>query len=125
MAETARLQTELAESKAEIQSLKERLSVGVSAVHKNLSLIALIPKWGGSESGETLEVFISTVDTSARIGNWGCKTTLEIAILKLSGSAKMFYQGRQEFHAQDASWKLSRMYFGKDFGTFTRTNITT
>jgi hypothetical protein len=67
MVEIARLQTELAESKAEIQRLKERLLVGVPAVHKDLSLIALIPKWGGSESRESLEDFISTVDTSARI----------------------------------------------------------
>ena len=42
------LQQELEESKLEIQSLRERMSLGTPTVHKDLSLISLIPKWSGS-----------------------------------------------------------------------------
>jgi len=44
----AQLQQELEESKAEIQRLRERMSLGTPTVHKDLSLISLIPKWSGS-----------------------------------------------------------------------------
>ena len=42
---TDRLQAELAEAKAELQRLRERVPVGTPTVHKDLSLISLIPKW--------------------------------------------------------------------------------
>ena len=41
----ARLQAELAEAKLEVQQLKDRMSVGTPTVHKDLSLITLVPKW--------------------------------------------------------------------------------
>jgi hypothetical protein len=44
----AQLEQELEESKAEIQRLRERMSLGTATVHKDLSLISLIPKWSGS-----------------------------------------------------------------------------
>jgi len=48
---TDRLQAELAEAKAEVQRLRERVSVGTPTVHKDRSLISLIPKWSGTETG--------------------------------------------------------------------------
>jgi hypothetical protein len=39
------LRAELVETKAELQRLKERISVGTPTTHKDLSLISLIPKW--------------------------------------------------------------------------------
>ena len=45
------LRAELAETKAELQRLKERISVGTPTVHKDLPLISLIPKWSGSKWG--------------------------------------------------------------------------
>jgi hypothetical protein len=57
----ARLQAELAEAKAEVQRLKDRMSVGTPTVHKDLSLITLVPKWTGSDAAVTLEEFISSI----------------------------------------------------------------
>jgi hypothetical protein len=37
------------ESKAEVKGLRERLSVRTPTVHKDFSLISLVPKWFGSE----------------------------------------------------------------------------
>jgi hypothetical protein len=82
----AQLQRELDESKIEIRRL--RMSLGAPTVHKDLSLISLIPKWSGSQSSNSLE-FILTLEVSAHIGRWEAKDTLEIAALKLEGSVRV------------------------------------
>ena len=46
-----RSREELAESKAEVQRLRERLSIGMPTVRKDLSLVSLIPKWSGADTG--------------------------------------------------------------------------
>ena len=99
----AQLQQELEESKLEIQRLRERMSLGAPIVHKDLSLISLVPRWSGLESTNSLEEFISTLEVSKRIGRWEPKNTLEIAALKLEGSAGVFRQGCAEHHTRDAS----------------------
>jgi hypothetical protein len=73
----AQIQQELEESKLEIQRLRERMSLGPPTVHKELSLISLIPKWSGSESANYLEEFISILETSAQIGRWERKDRLK------------------------------------------------
>jgi hypothetical protein len=50
-----RLRIELEESKAEIAQLRDRLLMGTPTVHKDLSLISLIPKWSGAETAIPLE----------------------------------------------------------------------
>ena len=110
----AQLQQELEESKSEIQRLRERMSLGTPTVHNDLSLISLIPKWSGSDSTNSLEEFISTLEASARIGRWEPKDTVEIA-LKLEGSARLFYQGCTELHTRDASWNIFKEVFGKRY----------
>jgi len=72
----ARLQQELDESKLEIQRLRERMSLGAPTVHKDLSLISLVPRWSCSKSTNFLEEFISTLEATARIGRWEQKDTL-------------------------------------------------
>jgi hypothetical protein len=54
----AQIQQKLEEAKLDIQRLRERMSLGSPTVHKDLSLISLIPKWSGSESTNSLEEFI-------------------------------------------------------------------
>ena len=64
----ALLQAELLETKAEVQRLRQTMSVGAPALHKNLSLITLVPKWSVTDSSVTLEEFLSSIEASARIG---------------------------------------------------------
>ena len=99
-----RLQAELAESKMEIQRLRERLSIAMPTVHKDLSLISLVPKWSGLESGVPLEEFFSSIEGSALIGRWEQSDMIRIAVLKLTGAAKLFYNGCPELHAEDVTW---------------------
>ena len=61
----ARLFPELQETKAELQRLKERVFSGTPTVHKDLSLVSLVPKWSGSESGIPLEEFLSSIEVAA------------------------------------------------------------
>ena len=61
----ARLQAELAETKAEIQRLRERFSIGMPTVRKDMSLISLVPKSPGSETAVPLEEFFSSTEGSA------------------------------------------------------------
>jgi hypothetical protein len=43
------VRAELAEPKVELQRLKDNMPVGKMILHKDNSLITLIPKWDGSE----------------------------------------------------------------------------
>ena len=66
----ARLQAELAEKKAELNRLRESLSVATPVVHKDLSLVSLVPKWSGSDTSISLEEFFSSIESASRIGKW-------------------------------------------------------
>ena len=79
----AQLQKEVEESKLEVQMLRGRMSLGTPRVHRDLSVIALIPKRLVSEPTKHLEKFRLTLDAAARIGRWEPKNTGEIITLKL------------------------------------------
>jgi len=51
----ARLLAELEGSKAEIHRLNARLSTGVPTLHKEISLISMVPKLSGADSEDPLE----------------------------------------------------------------------
>ena len=65
----AKFQAELSETRNEVR-LKKRMSLGAPTVHKDLSLISLVPKWSGQDSTVTLEEFFESIEASARIGRW-------------------------------------------------------
>ena len=64
------LQAELADAKADVQRLKDRVTVGNPTVHKDLSLITLVPRWTVTNAAVNLEEFISSVESSTRHGRW-------------------------------------------------------
>jgi len=98
----ASLQAQLLESKAEM--LRQRLSIGAPTVHKDLSLISLVPKWPGSESAVSLEEFFESIESAAKIGRWHSADCMQIAALKLTDSARTFYNTCLELHAEEATW---------------------
>jgi hypothetical protein len=111
MAES-RLQAELAQTKLELHQLKERMEIGAVTVHKDLSLVLLIPRWSGSDSMVFLEEFFSITGSSAKISNWKQTDQLQIVILKLCGSVKTFCQGCAELHTKETNWQMLRKHFG-------------
>jgi hypothetical protein len=100
-----RLKNELFEAKTEVQQLRERISLGVPTIHKDLFLVSLIPKWSGHESTVTLEEFLSSIEGSARLGKWEDADRVEIAVLTPTGSAKTFFQECAELHADGLTWR--------------------
>jgi hypothetical protein len=110
-----RLRAELAESKAELQRVRNSMSVGNPILHKDMSLITLVPMWDGSESAGNLEEFLTSIDTAARIGNWQDNDKMQIAALKLSGSAKLFHQECNELHLENVNWQTFKEAFRRRY----------
>jgi hypothetical protein len=70
MTTEARLKLELSEAQSEIQRLRDQLNTAPRpTVHKDLSLVSLVPKCSGSESAISLEEFFSSIESSAKIGH--------------------------------------------------------
>ena len=106
----ARILSELTETKNELQRLKERMSIGTPTVHKDFSLISLVPKWSRLDSGVTLQDFFASTETSAKLGRWLENDQREIAVMRLAGSAKLFYQGCAELH-EETTWQMFKDAF--------------
>ena len=100
----ARILSELTETKSELQGVKEHMSIGTPTVHKDLSLISLVPKWSGLDSGVTLEEFFASIEISAKLGRWQENDQREIAVMRLAGSTKLFYHGCTELHEEGTTW---------------------
>jgi len=81
----ARLQAELAERKAEVQWLRDRMPLGTLTVHKDLSLITIVPRWTGSETEINLQEFFSGIERPVRIGRWEGNDNDQIATVKMAG----------------------------------------
>jgi hypothetical protein len=106
----ARLQNELAETKAELNRLRESLHRGAPTVHKDLSLVSLVPKWSGTDTSISLDEFINSIEGSARVGNWDIDK-IQVAVLKLTDSARQFYNGCLELHTVDVTWAKFKSVF--------------
>jgi len=87
------------------------MSVGAPTVHKDLSFVTLVPKWSGSDSSVTFEEFLSSTESAAKTGHWSGTDKREIAVLKLTDSAKLFYQGSTELHAESTTWQSFKNAF--------------
>jgi len=111
----ARLQAGLVQSKAEIVRLRERMSVGMPTVHKDLSLISLVPKWSDSETAIPLEEFLASTEGAAKIGRWESPDQLQIAVFRLVDPAKSFYNACLELHVEDTTWQKFKEVFRERF----------
>jgi hypothetical protein len=80
----ARLQNELTETKLELQRLRESIQRGAPVMHKDLSLVSLVPKWSGTDKSISLEEFFNSTEGSAAVGNWQDADKVRVAVLKLT-----------------------------------------
>jgi hypothetical protein len=110
-----KFQAELTETRKEVQRLKERMSLGAPTVHKDLSLISLVPKWSGQDSTVTLEEFFASIEASVRIGRWEQSDQIQIAALRLTGRAKVFYQSCTELHEEGTTWQAFKDTFKRRY----------
>jgi hypothetical protein len=114
MADT-RLQAELKETEVELQRLKNSFSVGTTTVHKDLSVITLVPKWSGTETAIPLDEFFSSIEGAARVGQWADTDKFQVAVLKLSDVATQFYNGCSELHSTEIRWDKFKSEFRRRF----------
>ena len=111
-----RLQTELLEAKKEIERLKESASTSTTqTVNKDLSLIFLIPKWLGTDNTATLDEFLESIEASARVVRWTENDQREVALLRHTSSAKLFYQCCDELHEKGETWKTFKEAFRRRY----------
>ena len=107
-----RLQAELLESKKEIERLKDRASKSTTqTVNKDLSLRAVIPKLSGSDDTVTIEEFLESIEAAAKLGRWVESDQREFAVLRLSGSAKLFYKCCDKLHEKGETWETFKETF--------------
>jgi hypothetical protein len=103
-------QQQLARLQLEVQALQAQLRAGAelpgATLTKDLSLVSLVPKWAGTPKTAPLSEFIEAVETAARIGRWSEEDKVKLAALKLTDSAKAFYNSRPELHSQDTTWEI-------------------
>jgi hypothetical protein len=88
-----------------------------------LSLVSLIPKWSGTEKSVSVEEFLESVESSARIGCWSDLDKIQISILKISEVAKAFYSSSPELHNADISWENFKAKFCTDLETLEMISI--
>jgi len=120
-----RLQAELLEDRNEIKRLKGGASTSTTPiVHKDLSLISVIPKRSGSDDTVTLEEFLESIESSGRIGRWTENDQREVPVLKLTGSAKLFYQFVMNSMNREQPGNYLRKLLGSGTGMSTRTSTT-
>jgi hypothetical protein len=76
-----------------------------------LSLVSIVPKWAGRDKAIPLHHFFEAIDSAARIGNWTDPDRLQIAVIKLTDSARAFYNGSSEVHELNVTWATFKTTF--------------
>ena len=107
----AKLRSDLEAANTEITRLKQRVSPDVPTVHKDLSLISLVPNWYGAENSVPLDEVLSCIERASTIGRWYEADRLQVAILRLADPARTFYNTCLELQAPDTTWQTFKNVF--------------
>jgi len=84
-------------------------------VTKDLSLVALVPKWAGTDKTIPLHEFFETIESIGKTANWTQEDIIRIATLKLTDVARAFYKGTLELHDQKITWAAFKTAFQNRF----------
>jgi hypothetical protein len=98
----------------EVRDLRAQLQAGVSR-NRDKSLVALIPKWTGTDKEVPLEEFLEAVEIAARLVNWTEADMVQIIILRLIDSARVFYEGNLDLHNKQIIWADFKAIFQQRF----------
>jgi len=100
------------------------MSSGMNTVHKDVSLISLVPKWSGGENATPLVEFLASIERAALLGIWQERVCMNIAVLQLADPAKAFRNASTEFYTNDASWQDFKCAFRERLRTYIATSNT-
>jgi hypothetical protein len=112
---------QIARLQQEILSMQAQLQTRPSAT-KDLSLVSLIPKWAGNEKEIPMHEFFVTIEGSARVGNWSDTDKIQVAVLKLTETARAFYNGNLELREPNITWENFKAAFQTRFRDVRTTN---
>jgi hypothetical protein len=99
---------------AEIQNLQAQLQTR-PPVTKDLSLVAMVPKWSRTDKAVPLHEFFEILESTARVGNWAQDDLIRTAAMRLTDVARIFYNGALELHESDITWTTFKNAFYKRF----------
>jgi hypothetical protein len=97
--------------KKQIATLQARLDTTA----KDMSLVSLIQTWSGTAKSVPLQGFINSVQTTADIGNWTEKDKIRVMTLKLTDTARSFFDATPALHDKDVTWKNFKAAFENRF----------
>lgn len=103
-----------AQLKGEASNSQEAASLRRSAA-KDMSLISVIPKWGGTDSVVPLAEFFELIEGTARIGSWTEADKIQVCMLRLTDSAREFYRATPELRDPKITWAEVKELFAKRF----------
>jgi hypothetical protein len=89
--------------------------LGRAPASKDLSLVALIPKWSGNERAVPLHVFMDAIEGSARIGNWSEVDSIQVCVLKLTDTVRAYYNATPELQNPEITWADFNLKFQNRF----------
>jgi hypothetical protein len=58
---------------------------------------------------------LGSIDSTAELGRWSSQDGIRVAILKVAGAAKSFYNTCSELHTNDVSWNTFKRVFRDRF----------
>ena len=99
---------------AEARNAQEATPLRRSAA-KDLSLINVVPKWGGAENASPIEEFFDIIEGTARIGNWTEADQIQVCALRLTDSAREFYRATPELKDPTIKWEDFKAHFTQRF----------
>jgi len=105
---------QIARLQAEVQNLRAQQQMRPS-VTKDMSLVSLVPQWTGTDKGAPLNQFFKATEIAALIGYWSEADMVQLAILRLSNSARAFYNRMRELHDRNRTWANFKAIFQKRF----------
>ena len=85
------------------------------AAYKDLSLVSLVPKWSGGETGPTINEFFEIIEGSASLGNWTEADQKQVCALKLTDAARAFNNATPELRDPNISWQDFKVGFLQRF----------
>jgi len=72
----------------EAQNVSEGTPLRSSAA-KDVSLVTLMPKWGGANNAPPLAERFEAIEGTAKIGNWTDADKIQFCVLRLTDNARL------------------------------------
>ena len=98
----------------EAQNAQESTPLRRSAA-KDLSLVTLVPKWGGADNAPPLAEFFEAIEGTAKIGNWTEADKIQVCVLRLTDNARDFYRATPELKDPNVTWDNFKAHFQTRF----------